>query len=107
LTGPEALDYDAVATIFADVLDRPISYSRPSLVAFAWRMSRRGQPLGFVTIMCVIYTIARLGLAARVSSDCRRILGREPRSMRTFVEDYASEFRESVDSSERPIGASI
>ncbi|AWB27336.1 SDR family oxidoreductase [Halococcoides cellulosivorans] len=101
LTGPEALDYDAVAMIFADVLDRPISYSRPSLFSFAWRMYRRGHPLTFVALMCGIYTVARVGLAARVSSDCRRILGREPRSVRTFVEDYASEFRaESVDSSE-------
>jgi hypothetical protein len=28
-----------------------------------------------------------------VSGDARRPLGREPRSMRTFVEGYADEFR--------------
>ncbi len=31
LTGPEALDYDAVAEIFTEVLGRPITYRDPSL----------------------------------------------------------------------------
>ena len=93
LTGPEALDYEAVATIFSDVLDRPISYPNPSLVAFAQRMRRRGKPLGFIALMCGIYTTARLGLAARVTDDSRTLLGRRPRKMRAFVEDHTDSFR--------------
>jgi uncharacterized protein YbjT (DUF2867 family) len=100
VTGPEAMDYEAVAAVFSDVLGRPITYPNPSLVAFARRMYERGHSPGFVALMCGIYTTARLGLAGRVSGDARRLLGREPRSMRTFVEDYADEFR--ADS--RPIG---
>ena len=93
ITGPEALDYGAVADVFTDVLARPIAYPNPSLVAFARRMYRRGKPLGFVALMCGIYTTARLGLAGRVSEDSRRLLGRSPRPMRAFVEDYADDFR--------------
>jgi uncharacterized protein YbjT (DUF2867 family) len=93
LTGSEALDYREVAAIFSDVLGRPIAYPRPSLVAFARRMHRRGHPFGFVALMCGIYTTARLGLAARVSDDSRRLLDRPPRGMRAFVEDYADDFR--------------
>ena len=93
LTGPEALDYEEVATIFSDVLDRPISYPNPSVVAFARRMRRRGKPLGFIALMCGIYTTARVGLAARVTDDSRTLLGRRPRKMRTFVEDHADDFR--------------
>lgn len=92
LTGPEALDYGAVAATFRDVLDRPITYPAPSLLAFARRMRRRDTPLAFVVLMCVIYTIARLGFAARVTDDNRRLLGRPPRRLRTFVEDHAEEF---------------
>lgn len=92
LTGANALDYDEVAAIFSDVLDRTITYPEPSLMAFARRMRHRGESLPFVAVMCAVYTTARLGLAARISDDCRRLLGREPRSMRTFVEDYAAEF---------------
>lgn len=93
LTGPEALDYGTVATTFSDVLDRPITYPNPSLLAFAQRMRRRGNALGFITLMCGIYTTARFGLAARVTEDSRRLLGRTPRTMRAFIEDYAAEFR--------------
>jgi uncharacterized protein YbjT (DUF2867 family) len=93
VTGPEALDYEAVAAVFADVLGRPITYPEPSLWAFSRRMYRRGHPLGFVALMCGIYTTARLGLAGRVSGDARRLLGRPPRGIRAFVEDYADEFR--------------
>ena len=103
LTGSEALNYGEVATIFSDVLDRSITYPRPSLLTFAARMRRRGEPLGFVAIMCVIYTIARLGLAARVTEDTRGLLGRRPRGMRAFVKDYADEFRDDSGMSSRTI----
>jgi uncharacterized protein YbjT (DUF2867 family) len=93
LTGPEALDYEEVATVFSDVLDRPISYPNPSLLAFAPRMRRRGKPLGFIALMCGIYTTVRLGLAARVTDDSRTLLGRRPRKMKAFVEDHADDFR--------------
>lgn len=92
LTGPAALDYQEVAAIFSDVLGRSITYPSPSVVAFAVRMLRRGKPLAFVALMCGIYTTVRLGLAARVTEDGRRLLGRPPRRMRTFVEDYADDF---------------
>ena len=56
-------------------------------------MRRRGKPLGFIALMCGIYTTARLGLAARVTDDIRTLLGRRPRKMRAFVEDHADDFR--------------
>nr|WP_135828430.1 nitroreductase/quinone reductase family protein [Halorussus halobius] len=93
LTGPEALDYEEVATIFSDVLNRSIRYPNPSLLAFGRRMRRRGKPFGFIALMCGIYTTARLGLAARVTDDSRKLLGRRPRGMRAFVEDHADDFR--------------
>lgn len=93
LTGPEALTYDEVAAVFSSVLDRRIRYPTPSLVAFARRMYGRGEPLPYVALLCAIYTTVRLGLADRVTGDTRAVLGREPRKMRMFVEDYAGEFR--------------
>lgn len=100
LTGPEALDYHEVAAAFADVLDRPITYPNPSVPAFVARMHRRGEPLGFVLLMCGIYTTARLGLAGRVTGDSRRLLGREPHGILTFVSDYAEEFTRDDDPGE-------
>jgi hypothetical protein len=38
--------------------------------------------------MTTIYTVARLGLAGRVSPEAGELLGRAPISMRRFVEDH-------------------
>ena len=104
LTGPEALDYQEVATIFSDVLGRPVAYPQPSLLAFAKRMHRRGHPFGFIALMCGIYTTARLGLAARVTEDSQRLLGRPPRGMRAFIEDHTDDFRGNSQPNWTPTG---
>jgi uncharacterized protein YbjT (DUF2867 family) len=93
VTGPEAIDYHAVARIFSDVLDRTVTYPDPSLLAFARRRLAQGDPLRYVLLMGGIYPTARLGLADRVSDDLDRLLGRDPRTFRDFVVDHADDFR--------------
>jgi uncharacterized protein YbjT (DUF2867 family) len=93
LTGAEALDYRTVAAVFSDVLDRPIRYADPSIPEFVARWRARGEPLGYVLLMSGIYTIARLGLAGRVTADLPQLLDREPRTIREYATDYATEFR--------------
>jgi uncharacterized protein YbjT (DUF2867 family) len=90
LTGDVALSYGDAATIFSDVLDRPIHYQNSSIVAFAARMRARGHPWAFVLVTIGIYTTARLGLAARVTPDTEQLLGRPPISFRQYVADYRS-----------------
>jgi len=97
LTGSTALTYDDVAAVFSDVLDRPITYADPSIPAFVRRMHSRGEPLGYVLLMVAIYTTARLGLAGRVTDDVRRLLDRDPRTVRDYVADYADRFRAVED----------
>ncbi|MFB6150243.1 MAG: NmrA family NAD(P)-binding protein [Haloarculaceae archaeon] len=93
LTGPGALTYDEVAAVLSDVLDREITYPSPSIPDYVRHMRDRGEPLPFVALTVGIYTTARLGLAGRVTDDAERVLGRPPRDLRTYVEDYADEFR--------------
>jgi len=88
LTGDEALDYGQVAALLTDVLGRPITYRQPGLLQFLRRQLAKGTPLAFATVMAGIYTTARLGLAARLTGDLRRLLGRAPISFRQYVEDY-------------------
>ena len=92
VTGAEALTYGEVAAVFTEVLGRDIEYPDPSVLGFARRMRGRGESLGFVAAMLVIYTTARFGLAGRVTGDTERLLGREPRSLREYVADYADAF---------------
>ena len=94
VTGPEALNYDEVARIFSDILDRPITYTDPSILEFVRRMRARDQPLPFVVVMLGIYTTVRFGFSARATGDVDAILGRRPITMRQFVADYASTFQQ-------------
>ncbi len=88
LTGPEPLGYSEVADIFTEVLGRKIAYANPSVLSFVRRMRKRGWPSDFVLVMAGIYTTTRLGLAGRTTGETGWLLGREPTTMRRFVEDY-------------------
>lgn len=94
LTGNEALDYYQVAKVFSDVLGFRVCYTRPSLLRFIIISRRRGVPLGFVLVLCAIYSVARFGHADRVSNDVENILGRAPLSARQFVADYQNVWRD-------------
>jgi uncharacterized protein YbjT (DUF2867 family) len=89
LTGPDALTYGEVASILTDVLDRPIRYADPSVLAFIRRQRRGGRPWPLVLVMTGIYLTARFGLAGRVTDDLQHLLERTPRTVRDFAEDYA------------------
>jgi uncharacterized protein YbjT (DUF2867 family) len=88
LTGPEAIDHYAVARALTDALGRPVDYARPGAIEFVWRKLGEGEPLPFVLVMTGIYTVARLGLAARVTPDLARVLGRPATPFSAFAADY-------------------
>ena len=87
LTGPEALDYDDVANIFSVVLGRRVVYTRPSPLKFVRVSRQRGTPTTFALFMLAEYTMARLGLAGRVTHDVPEVVGRPAIRLRQFAED--------------------
>ena len=88
LTGNVALDYYQVAYEFSQVLGRSVRYSHPSPLTFGWQMYKRKIPISFIIVMLGIYTTARFGLAATVTPDTERLLGRPPLTMRQYMGDY-------------------
>lgn len=88
LTGPEAIDHFEVARVLSDVLGRRIDYARPGAAEFVRRKLGEGEPLPFVLVMAGIYTVARLGLADRVTDEVARVLGRPATPFATFAADY-------------------
>jgi uncharacterized protein YbjT (DUF2867 family) len=90
LTGPEALDYDAVCRQLSAVLDRDVEYTDPSLPRFLVSRYRLEGDLSKVGVMAAIYTTARFGLADRVTDDVSTVLGRPPIDFRTFARDNRS-----------------
>lgn len=96
LTGREAPNYVEVAEVLTEVLGRRVIYADPTPWAF-WRRRRdRGTPAAFVMVMLGLYTVARLGLAGRVTPDLERLLGRPPTTLRDFVVDHADAWQASV-----------
>ena len=93
-TGPEALDYHAVAEALSAVLGRTITYNEPGLIAYIRHMREdTDYELGFILFSCLLHTIVRMGRSERVTEDVRKVTGRPPRSMRQFVEDHADVWR--------------
>lgn len=90
LTGGEALNYADVAAQMTATLERPIRYSNPSVLRFAWRLWRRGHPLGYVGVVTAIYLTTRFGLAGTVTPDTAVLLKRPPITMKQFITDYAA-----------------
>lgn len=88
LTGPESLDYFDVAAVLSDVLGRRVVYTRPGLVEFYRHERAQGAEPGYAAVMMGLYTSARLGFAGRLADGVQRLLGRPPRSLRDFAEDY-------------------
>ncbi len=88
LTGAEALTYDEVARMLGDELGRPIRYTNPSMLNFVLQKRREGVPWAFALVMLGLYTTCKLGLAAKITPDLGRLLGRPPVSMRQYIRDY-------------------
>mgnify|MGYP001167417941 CR=1 FL=1 len=88
LTGPEALDYYAVAAQFSAVLDRTITYRDPSLPRFVWKELRGGRPLAFTLVMAWLYDQTRRGMSAEVTDTVAQLLGRPPIALRQFIEEH-------------------
>ncbi|MGL4610914.1 MAG: NmrA family NAD(P)-binding protein [Trueperaceae bacterium] len=88
LTGSEALGYQDIAAILSEVLGRPITYGNPSNRKFGRVWKERGYPLAQILVMEALYTVAKLGLAGRLTPATEQILGRAPITFRQFAEDY-------------------
>lgn len=93
LTGSEALTYGEVAGIMTAVLGRPIRYAQPGLIPYVRRARREmAMPAGLVAMTSAIYTTARLGLAAGLTGEVPRLLGRPPTTMTEFVRREVAAF---------------
>ena len=88
-TGPQALTYTQVAEILSAELGRPIRYTRPGVLRYAWHAHQAlGMPAGMVAVTNAIYTVARLGRAAGLTDDVRTVTGRAPLSFAEWAHQH-------------------
>ncbi len=88
VTGPEAMDYYEVAELLGDALGREIRYPRPSPGEFRRRALDRGWDPDYVKVVNRLFLTVRLRLAHRVTDTLPPLLGRAPRRMTDYIDDY-------------------
>lgn len=91
LTGPELLDYHAVAAIMSEELGRPIRYREPSIFRF-WRTVGPRVTWDTLLFMTGVYVLTRRGKNKDMTQTLPQLLGRPARTMRDFVRDYREKF---------------
>ena len=86
LTSRDAWTYDEVAAQLSAVLGRRIRYRAAGIREFRAHERAKGTPAALVNVMTGIYLAARFGLAGHVSPVLAELLGREPGTLRAFLE---------------------
>lgn len=94
LTGPAALSMTQVAEALTDALGYPITYTRPGLARFAFRLRRRGVGWDTIGFMSVVYTLTRFGRNQPLTGEVQHLLGRSPRALAEFLRDAAWRWRD-------------
>lgn len=92
ITGEKALTYCEVANIMSNVLNRPITYSKPGLLRFRKVMIERGTSKDYANVMTILYLITQLGNAKTITTTAKKVLKRPPFTFEEYVERHKEEF---------------
>jgi nucleoside-diphosphate-sugar epimerase len=92
LGGPKSYSYGELADELSAALGRTIRYEDPGALAFLAYHLRRGRALGMSLVMLALYTVVKAGKGDMSADDTARLLGREPRSLGSFLSDYKALF---------------
>ncbi|OKJ66576.1 SDR family oxidoreductase [Streptomyces sp. CB02460] len=91
LTGPAALDFDAVAGTAAQVTGRPFTRTVVPGDAYREQVLAHGAPAPVADLLLSIFAAARHGEFAAVDPTLSELIGREPAAFRTLLERAWSE----------------
>ena len=92
LTGEENYSYYDVARILSVELGRTISYEKPGLLPFMLYRLKKGEPLGFVLVMSLIYRTVKAGKGTDQNENLFEIFGVTPTDLREFIRDRRTYF---------------
>ncbi|WP_125762037.1 NmrA family NAD(P)-binding protein [Companilactobacillus hulinensis] len=87
ITGSHALDYYEVANIMSKVLGTPITYANPSLsLAKDYWINIRGLDKEYVSVMGMLYTLTKFGMAKGVTNTFEEVMHKKPQTFSQFVQ---------------------
>jgi uncharacterized protein YbjT (DUF2867 family) len=93
LTGPELLSVPGQTTQLGEVLGRTINTMDVPLDAAREQMLASGMDRAFVDVVINGAEFAREGGNAILTDDVERVVGRPPRTFRTWADDHRHAFR--------------
>ena len=96
LTGAEALDFDEVAALLTEALGRTIRHERPGALSYLFHLRRRGMSWGQAAVITALHVGLRFGRGALVDPTLPRLLGRTPRTLRSYIQDHVALWRAPV-----------
>lgn len=91
ITGPEVLTFHDVAKRFSEVLGEKVEYVPMPMEQFRERMKNVLEPWHLDAVCELFREIAEIGLD-HTTDTFRQLMGREPISLRQFIEDHRSLF---------------
>lgn len=92
ITGPEVLTFNQVAERFAEVLGSKVEYVPMPMAQFRERMTNVLKPWHLNAVCELFQEIADIGIE-HTTDTFRRLIGREPVSLRQFIQDHVALFR--------------
>ncbi len=92
LTGPEALEFDAVAALLSSELGRTIRYERASAFGYYRHLRRRGFVRGQALVVSALHVGLRFGQAERVDPALAELLGRPARDLASWIAEHREAF---------------
>jgi len=92
LTGPECEDVRYYASVFTEVLGRPITYTDVPVAAWREAVKGAGLPDHVIDHLSTMGDLHRAGRYARMTDDFVKLTGKEPITAKTFIERHAASF---------------
>ncbi len=90
ITGSESLDHHEVANMISLATRKNIIYQEIDPQVLKSSLLKAGLPEDYADFLLLILDFLRKGYNAHVTNGVKDVLGREPRTMRNYVEDYKS-----------------
>jgi uncharacterized protein YbjT (DUF2867 family) len=90
LTGSELLTFGQVSTLLSERIGYPVSYKSPNLIRFYLTKRRQGMASGLILVMILLHFLPRFQPPPPVSPDFTHLTGRQPNTVRAFIDQQMS-----------------
>jgi NAD(P)H dehydrogenase (quinone) len=92
ITGSEALNHEAAAKIFTEVLRTEVKNINPTEAEYKHTLTSYNLPEATVDFMAMLYSFIKAGYFTTITHDFENITGRKPKTFKDFVSDYKAVF---------------